>query len=323
MSGGGGTNTSTTVQSNQLAPVVDAYLKKVTPTAQSAYKTGVERLTAGTRYTPSQLQIAGFNDDQTGGIGAIRDIAQGGPSDLLLGARDYAGGIIDSGGFNDPMNEALGGYRTLSEGDPMLKRFAAGEFVNSNPFTDDVIRTMQEDIRNQVAQQWAGAGQAFEGQHAGALGKELTDSTLPFLAQNYENEISRQLGAIGDLNANLALGAGGLSSVGQAGVGNAFTAAGMQPGLDAAMLDPGKALLAIGDLQQQQQQRGYDATFDYRKALSDQRLQLDQLLAQLGLGVGGSFPGAQSSTTSTTSPREDNTLGNILGLGLGAGALFL
>lgn len=326
MPGGGGGNTTTNVTSNELPGVVDEFLKEISPVGAAAYKDSVEALRGGAdQFLPSGPRpIEDFNADELAGFQGIRDVASQGGSGLLLGATGAAEGLIDSGGLNEYQTGAAdiyGGYADRSAIDPTLSGYAAGDQFDNNPFRDDVINRMQADIRDSVAQQFGAAGQAWEGQHAGAVAKEITDATAPILFQSHEADIGRQLQAISDIDQNVFLGAQGQANIGQQGTENVFGAISAQPQLDAAAYEAPKALASLGALERGQAQQVSDAAYAFESLSAERQQEIYQLLAQLGLGVSPALPNQGTTTSTTTEP--DDTFSQIAGIGLGTAALFL
>lgn len=173
----------------------------------------------------------------------------------------------------------------------------------TNPMTapgfSDALKTMNQDITNQVNSQFAAAGRSDSPANSQALARGLSQGEGGLIANEYNTLAGQQQNA-----ANSLLSGAGSTAAGTAGLGSTqiqdwlqgIQAGGALPGLYGA---PGLANLQYANIGQQ---------------LPYQNLQLQSgLLGSLG-GLGGSSQG--SGTSTTTQPVNPFTTGAGLGLGL-------
>lgn len=177
-----------------------------------------------------------------------------------------------------------------------------GNYLNSNPYLDATFNTGASQIANSYNQTVNGQNSGFEkggrygsgmqayykNQADNTLGQNLQQYAANTYNQNYQNERTNQLNAA----------TSGSGAVQNQGIANA------------------NALGTVGSAQDQYAQNLVDANvnqWNYNQNLPQNKLQ-----NYMGI-IQGNY-GGQSSTTVPTS--GSNTLGNILGAGLGAASLF-
>lgn len=98
-----------------------------------------------------------------------------------------------------------------------LNPFARGDYVNpnSNPALQGYLSTIANDVQGRVNAMFAGAGRDLSGANLNALARGISEGQAPVLAQAYENERDRQLGAIQGLYSGGTQTAGLLSNLDQ------------------------------------------------------------------------------------------------------------
>lgn len=201
-----GSGKSTSSQTTSQQQTTDPYAP-TKPILNQLFSTlqGVNpNLTGAETNAINQLGATGGNQfaDQIGGVA----------TDLLAG-----GGAQDQGGF---LTDAFNKYKAA------LDPFASGSYVdpNSNPALRSYMDTIASDVGGRVNDMFAGAGRDLSGAHVQAYGRGISQGQAPVLADMYNQERNRQLGAIsgifggagttadtlsqwqGDANANRAAG---------------------------------------------------------------------------------------------------------------------
>jgi len=255
--------TSSTSVVNSTPAWASNYGKSLSETALPAAQKGFTSLSGATPETylrGGAQQIAGFNPDQVAGLSQTRNLAQQG---------------------NPLLNPAL----------DETQKMISGDYLNSNPFVNDVVSNESQRIQEQMDRQFAGSGRYGSPTHSGITAERVAEATLPYLSQNYENERNRQMQAIGNVGA---LGA-------------------------ERYADP-RMLTATGDIQQALTQRALDAQLQYQRDLGNTQSGIDKSLIEAGTLNPGLFQGQGTQTTTQTgsagSPSIASTLlGGALTLG--------
>lgn len=78
-----------------------------------------------------------------------------------------------------------------------LSPYANGENLDfkTNPYVQDMLKTVGDDAANRVNGMFAGAGRDFSGEHARALGRGVASAEAPILASLYTDAQGKQLDA--------------------------------------------------------------------------------------------------------------------------------
>ena len=84
-----------------------------------------------------------------------------------------------------------------------------GSNLNGNPYIDGIWNRVSQDTTNNVNSQFEGAGRYGSGDHAQILARELASAHNNLLYQNYNNERTNQVNAVGQASG-LMSGAQGL-----------------------------------------------------------------------------------------------------------------
>lgn len=120
---------------------------------------------------------AAVNDAYTGNFANLAGIGS-----TLSGAfNNYAGG----------MGEGLAPAQDYTNG------VLSGKWLNSNPFTDQLVDNASDDVTNRVNAAFGMAGRTGSGAHTESLAKGLGDAVLGFRAGDYNTERARMDGAVG------------------------------------------------------------------------------------------------------------------------------
>lgn len=94
-----------------------------------------------------------------------------------LAADQFAGGGFGEGadGVRDAFDQSSSYYKGV------LDPSSGG----GNPYVDDLLSTIRDDVTNQVGGQFAAAGRSFSGAHSGNLSRNLTSAMAPILFEDY------------------------------------------------------------------------------------------------------------------------------------------
>lgn len=230
-------------------------------------------------------QTAGLNaiNAAAGSAGALTPQAAAGVMRMFGTDTSPQIGML-SGGL-DKLNTNLGATASGAELDPY-----------ATPGFSDAIKTMTNDITNQVKGVYNASGRAPSGagSFAGSLGRGLTQSIAPIIASQFNTNKQNQMGAARSLfDANTGT-VGGMLSAGQIPFQNIATGAGLLPGLISSYLSPAQAKFGAESAK-------VGLPFE----------NLKNILGPLaGLGaLGGQNTG--SGTSVTTQPQS--TLSNVIG----------
>jgi hypothetical protein len=227
----------------------------------------------------------GPSQDQLDAFAQLKNnVSQGNPftSQIAQLANDQFGSASNSGQVQDA-------YKTLQNN---LGDYASGKMLDfsSNPYIQQMLKTVGDDTQNRINQMFAGAGRDLSGMNQQTLARGLAQGEAPILSQLYTQEQQNQLNA-----ANALFNAGsGAASEGQQldQAAQAARAAGINTGnqaLNAANYGPNQVL----NLDQQLKQM----------PLNDLSLYASLLLPAAGLG------GSQVSHTLSNTSADQNTFG--------------
>ena len=196
--GGKSTSEQTTNQTSKTDPygpskgLLDNLLGQAgkTSTSLTGAETGAldslqTNINAGNPYAPQIGMLAG-------------DLLSGGPDRTGIASNAYADyskniGATASGAYTDP---------------------------NTNPGFRGLLDTISNDVSGRVNSMFAAGGRDFSGAHAGTLARGITEGTAPVIANQYNVERDRQLGAADRLFGAGGTTAGILSGLDQARFGN-------------------------------------------------------------------------------------------------------
>ena len=257
-------------------------------------------------WAPTQPLLGGIIS-QLSGIGTA---PTGDQLEQIHRLKSAAGNIPNFGGAGaDAVTNALRTSTTPQQGllsgsfgnlFNQLQPFASGANTDpmSNPYTKQMLATLNNDITNQVNGQFAAAGRDLSPANSQALARGLSQGEGGLLANMFQQNTANQLGA-----ANSLFGAGGSTAGGLTGQQLAALQA-QQSGINAAGMIPGlytgPASAGLGAAN-----TAYGLPFQNIGMLSG--------LVNPMAGLGGQTSGGGTSTT--TQPQ--NTMSNVIGAGLG------
>ena len=222
---------------------------------------------------------------------AEKNLNSGGPQ--FFGGQTYAD-------LSPQTNDALGMMQNratngspLNEGaKSLIGSTMNGDYLNNNPYLDQMFQQGADKIAGNVNAQFSGAGRTGSGAHAGRLAEEQGDLYSNMYGNQYQQERKNQLGA-----ATLA------------------------PSLAANDYADMDRLAQVGSIYEGQDQRGINedmARFNHYENLPDENL------AKYIAAIQGNY-GSSTTTTGTNPSTQSNSLAGALGGGLagvGLGGAF-
>jgi hypothetical protein len=246
--------TSQTTPYSYAQPGLDSIIGGTNALAKNAGLTGTER---GAFDTLSQNAQGG--NPYAPNIGVLAD-------NLLTG---YGGDVAAN-------RDTYSGYMTPT---------ARGDYLDpsKNPFFQNTIGAISDNVSDRVNSMFAAAGRDFSGAHANTVAEGISSATAPVFADVYNQERGRQLGAADSLyNAGNST-TGLLATLGQAGIGASDAALGAK--------DSG----ALRLLEIEAQKRGIPI---------QEYAQLTGILGPLAQAFGPTNQSGQSTSSQTMSPAQ-------------------
>jgi hypothetical protein len=279
---GGGTNTVTNSGPPEWSvPYYQSYLQKAGQTADLPYQPYTDQRNADL----NQYQNAGLNATANRALQGSQEVGQ---------ARQQLGDTLGGGYFGN---------------------VASNQFAGSNPFlqkmidqsSDDIISKYQTVTKPQLDSQMARSGsfgnsgiQQMQGAALSDLTKNLGNIQNQYRFQDYGLQ-----GQYGENAANRAQGAY------EAERGRQFSGIGLAPTLANQDYIDARALSGVGDVYQQQEQRGLDTQYqNFLEARNYPREQLGVLGSALGANTG--------QTTSSQGPKGSPAAAGLGGAAAGA-----
>lgn len=246
------------------------------------------------------LGNTGVTSNENNALNTIVNNANATTANSAPAVQNYATSLLNGGGATDQAGNVNANYqRYVDQTNPLASN------TNYNPYDTpgfkDAINTATADITNNTNGSFAAAGRDFSGANSMALGRGLTQGLAPTIAAQYNQNVTNQQGAAGNLynagNTNAGLLAG-MTQQGLVNQGQGVTALGQAT--DTANAG------ANAELAAEAQRRGIPV-----QALG--------LLAQIGIPIAGL--GSTSSGTSNTVGQASGAqqFGQIAG---GLGSLF-
>lgn len=165
-------------------------------------------------------QLGGVNPNLTGAeTDAINQLGASGGNQYAGAVGDVAGGLLGGGGASGQagfLTDAFNQYKAA------LDPFASGKYVDpaSNPALGQYMSTIANDVGNRVNSMFAGAGRDLSGANIQQYGRGIAEGQAPVLADMYNQERTRQLGAISGIFGGAGQTAGTLTDWNQQGNAN-------------------------------------------------------------------------------------------------------
>jgi len=227
-----------------------------------------------------QLGNTNLTGAETGAINQLEQNAQAGnPYSGQIG--NYATNLLNGGDALNQSGNINSAYQTyLNQTNPLASNTNYDPM--QTPGFSDAIKTMMGDITNQVSGSYAAAGRdpSGAGNWSQTLGRGISQGIAPTIAAQYNQNVSNQQGAAGNL-----LNAGN-------------TNAGLLAGLQQQKLANQKQNVTTAGQALDANNYGANATLAAEAARRGIPMGALGLLAQIGIPLGAS--GSQSSGTSTT-----------------------
>lgn len=86
---------------------------------------------------------------------------------------------------------ALGGNDTMKAAEGYGQDVLAGNYLNSNPYQDQVFQNIQSHVQPAVNSTFENAGRYGSGLHADTLGRAMTEAYAPYASQQYQQGLDR------------------------------------------------------------------------------------------------------------------------------------
>lgn len=243
----------------------------------------------GTKQTTSSVTVPQYldNDLQYGLSQATNLYNQGAPA--YYPGQTVAGFTPTQTAAQDAtIARATNGSPVVNAADNLATNTINGDYLNDNPYLNQLMASAGAQANSQALGTFNKAGRLGSGANVATAGSAITNATLPYLFQNYQNERGLQNSAMDEA-----------------------------PTLANQDYTNLSALNAVGDTQQQQNQSNINADMTkYNYNAQAPENWLDQYLQQ----VNGS--GANALKTTTTDQTQQSGLGSILGGGLTLASLF-
>lgn len=280
----GGSNKTTTTQSNQPATWAKAGLQYAGDTATNLAKAGQlsQPLNMSTVVPFSNQTQQAMNNTQ-----GLADFGQDRANQNYLSVYNN----VAQGGLNDLQRESASSLRNLvgSQYNP-----------NANPGFQDVLRQSQDAATNAVNQQAAGMGRYNSGAHQGVLAQEVGDLTSRMVNDDYNRFLGRQDNAVS-----------GLFNAGQQQMNNINTNSAALNDAFGFMQAPQQALAGVGA--QYEDLYGRQLSDNLRIADESQNQQRNNLRELMALLGGSGQFGTQTATSQGPSSGFSNIMGGLLG----------
>lgn len=234
---------------------------------------------------------------ETGALNTIENNA-GQANQFAPAITNFASGLLSGGGASAQAPNIQNGLSTYQN---QLAPFANGSMVGNNPALKAQLDTIMSDVGNNVNGQFAAAGRDFSGANQQAYGRGVAQGVAPIVANQYNQDVSNQINAAGQLYGAQNTTSGLLSGLNQQGLANqqaGVTAA--QSATDANNAGANQILAAEAA----------------RRGIPVQAL---GLLAQIGIPIAGL--GSQNNGQSDTT-KQDSGATQFAQIAGGLGSLF-
>jgi hypothetical protein len=249
----------------------------------------------------SGLGNTGLTGTETGALNKIVTDAGAQPDNSGL-MNGFVQNLLSGGGANAQSGNIQNG---LSQYQQQLTPYANGSMVGNNPALQAQLQQIQSDVGNSVNGQFAAAGRDFSGANQQAYGRGVAAGEAPVIANQYNQDVSNQLNAAGQLYGAQNTSSGLLSGLNQQGLAN------QQAGIGATS----DALSA--------QNAGANAQLQAEAARRGIPVQALGLLAQIGIpiaGLGGQSTGQAQGSQTMSGAQQFGLISGGLG---NLGKLFL
>ena len=190
-----------------------------------------------------QIMNTGATANENLALDKLTGIAQK-PNQYAGDMNGLLANLFKGGGIGETAPMVKDAYGMLSS---RLDPTARGDFVDptSNPYLQKIVGRTQDDIRNQTAQQFAGAGRSFSGAHLNALGTGIGKATQDLYYNDYNAERARQSDAIKTMFGGANTAAGTLENIAGGKLGAQLQAPGLLNQVSGLETQPWGKLLEV------------------------------------------------------------------------------
>ncbi len=159
------------------------------------------------------------------------------PSQYTGDMQGLLANLFKGGGIGETSGMVKDAYGTLQKN---MNPTASGDFLDptQNKYLQSIVGRTTDDIRNNVAGQFAGAGRSFSGAHLGALGTGIGKATQDLYYNDYNAERARQADANKTLFTGATTASGALESMAGGKLGAQMQAPGLLGQVDKLGTDP-------------------------------------------------------------------------------------
>lgn len=246
------------------------------------------------------LSNTGLTGAESGALTNLVSNANNATSQYAPQIQSYATSLLNGGGATDQAGNVNSNYlRYQTQTNPLASN------LNYNPYDTpgfkDAIGTLTSDITNGVNGTFAAAGRDFSGANMNALSRGITQGVAPTIAAQYNQNVSNQQGAAGNLY--------------NAGNTNAGILAGLQ---QQKLANQGQGVTVAGQATDAAN-AGANATLQAEAARRGIPVQALGLLAQIGIPIGGLGGQSQGQSQGTQQMSGAQQFGTIAS---GTGNLF-
>lgn len=93
--------------------------------------------------------------------------------------------------FNLGQQRALAGNQTMQGAEQFTRDVLGGNYLNSNPYNDQVFQNIQSKVMPAVNSNFMGAGRYGSGLHGDTMTRALTESYAPYASQQWQSGLDR------------------------------------------------------------------------------------------------------------------------------------
>jgi hypothetical protein len=245
-----------------------------------------------------QLPNTGITQPQSNAIGTIENNAAN-TNQFTPAINNVTGSLLAGGGANNQSPFVQSAYNTrFNNTAPLANNTNYDPY--STPGFSDALKTATSDITNNINGYFAGAGRDLSGANAQALSRGLAQGLAPMIQSQYQNNVTNQQNAAGNLYGAATNNAGILSGLQQQFLTNQQAGVnGVSAGLDAS-------------------NAGSNATIQAEAARLGIPLTNLGLVSNIGIpiaGLGGQSSGSSNTNTTQTMSPIQQFMGLTSGLG--------
>lgn len=244
----------------------------------------------GSKSTTSTVSVPKYLDTELqNGVAQSRDLYDQGAPAYYPGQTVAGFTPTQTAAQNATIARATDGSPLVNDAQTLADNTINGQYLNDNPYLDQLMQTYGAKANATANSTFNKSGRLGSGANVATAGQAISDATLPYLFQNYQNERGLQNSAMGQA-----------------------------PTLANQDYKDLSALSAVGDAQQTQNQANINADMTkYNYNAEAPSNWLDQYLSR----INGS--GANKLTTTNQTTSQSSGLGSTIGAGLALGSMFV